>query len=125
MLQPCRHFNWRRRREAWLLPVPRFQETADSTSGKTRPGWQPQRRRVAMTAAPGNALVASRLHHPIAGILPMLNEGQLEELAADIAQHGLHDPITRYQGMILDGRAREEGCRRANVDPRYEIFEGS
>jgi N6-adenosine-specific RNA methylase IME4 len=55
----------------------------------------------------------------------MLNEGQLDALAADIAQHGQRQCITLYEGMILDGRGIDESCRRANVTARYETFEGS
>jgi hypothetical protein len=55
--------------------------------------------------------------HPISEILSMLDDGQLQALAADIAQHGLREPITLYQGMILDGRCREASCRIANSAP--------
>jgi hypothetical protein len=45
--------------------------------------------------------------HPAADMFPMMSEAELDELAADIAQHGLRVPIwfSAY-GELLDGRNR-------------------
>ncbi len=58
--------------------------------------------------------------HPAAELFPMMTEAELRQLAEDIKAHGLADPITMLDGMILDGRNRFEACKRAGVDLRYE-----
>ena len=63
-------------------------------------------------------------HHPIANVFPMLESAALRELADDIGQHGLLEPIIFYQGKILDGRNRDEACLIAGVEPRYVQFDG-
>jgi hypothetical protein len=53
-----------------------------------------------------------------------MTEGELEELADDLRANGLLDPITTYQGLILDGRNRFLACERAGVEPRFEEWDG-
>jgi ParB-like chromosome segregation protein Spo0J len=62
--------------------------------------------------------------HPLAEIFPLLEEGHLQELAADIRDHGLRQPIVTYQGLVLDGRNRLAACEIAGVEPRFEEFAG-
>jgi ParB-like chromosome segregation protein Spo0J len=53
---------------------------------------------------------------PIADIWPLMSEDQLESLAADIRENGLHTPIWRHKdGRIVDGRNRWLACKRAGV----------
>lgn len=49
--------------------------------------------------------------HPLANIFPMLESKQLVELANDIEQRGLIEPMTLYEGKILDGRNRYEAAK--------------
>jgi hypothetical protein len=42
--------------------------------------------------------------HAIAGIFPLLVGAELQSLADDIREHGLHEPIWRFEGTVLDGR---------------------
>lgn len=49
----------------------------------------------------------------------MMDEAGLRELAADIRQNGLLEPIILYDNMILDGRNRLAACKRVAVDPRF------
>jgi hypothetical protein len=44
--------------------------------------------------------------HPLANTFPMIEGTALEELKADIRNHGILEPIRLYQGLILDGRNR-------------------
>jgi hypothetical protein len=44
--------------------------------------------------------------HPLAATFPMIEGTALEELKADIRNHGILEPIRIFQGMILDGRNR-------------------
>ena len=62
--------------------------------------------------------------HPYADAWPMLGEDDLAELAADIAENGLRDPIVVYGGLILDGRNRYAACGQAGVDPDTVEFDG-
>jgi len=65
--------------------------------------------------------------HPISNIFPMMGEEDrdpLGELADNIRQNGLHQPIVLYQGQILDGRNRYLACGLAAVEPEYTEYEG-
>jgi N6-adenosine-specific RNA methylase IME4 len=63
-------------------------------------------------------------HHPLAGIIPMMDDVALETLTSDIATNGLHLPIVLLDEKILDGRNREIACENAGVAPRYETYQG-
>lgn len=52
--------------------------------------------------------------HPLANVLPLLEGAEFDRLVADIAEHGLHNPITVYDGKILDGRNRAPATLRAS-----------
>jgi hypothetical protein len=61
--------------------------------------------------------------HPAAELFPLMDDEALQKLADDIVAHGQHDPISLYEGKVLDGRNRQNACRIANVEPRYEVIE--
>jgi len=48
-----------------------------------------------------------------------------DELAIDIEERGLDEPILLYEGKILDGRNRYRACEKVGRVPRYETFEGT
>ena len=54
--------------------------------------------------------------HPAANIFP-LDADNIDELAANIKEHGLRDPIEILDGKIVDGRRRSLACRLAGVEP--------
>ena len=60
--------------------------------------------------------------HPIASIFPMLEERDLDALSDDIKAKGLTEPITLYEGKILDGRNRYLACDLAKVELRSDQF---
>src|SRR5262249_18836723 len=62
--------------------------------------------------------------HPLADVLPLIEGAEFDRLVADIREQGLLNPITMYEGKILDGRNRYRACRAAGVTPRYVEFEG-
>lgn len=65
-------------------------------------------------------------HHPIADLFPMLAEDELAELADDIKQRGLLQPIVLdAEGRILDGRNRLAACLQAGVEPTFEEYGGN
>lgn len=68
---------------------------------------------------------ASLNAHPVADLFPMLAEDELAELAADIKQRGLLQPIVLdTEGRVLDGRNRLAACRIAGVEPTFDKFDG-
>ena len=62
--------------------------------------------------------------HPIAALFPMLPEAELRDLADDIHQHGLQQPIVIQGDTLLDGRNRLAACELASVEPIYREYEG-
>lgn len=62
--------------------------------------------------------------HPAAALFPMLSEAELDALAADIAEHGQHEPIIiTAADLVLDGRNRLEACKRAKVEPEIQLWD--
>ncbi len=62
--------------------------------------------------------------HPAADIFPMLDEDELNELAADIKQNGLIHPLVVKDGVLIDGRNRREACRIADIIPMTVELDG-
>jgi ParB/RepB/Spo0J family partition protein len=64
--------------------------------------------------------------HPAADVFPMLDDDELEELAADIKANGLLMPLLvgqlNGQSVLVDGRNRREACRRAGITPNYTLL---
>lgn len=58
--------------------------------------------------------------HPAAKIFPLMSDDELRELARDIGEKGLLQPIMLFEGKVLDGRNRLLACRAAGVTPRFE-----
>jgi len=64
--------------------------------------------------------------HEYASLFPMCSEAEIQELAADIKQNGLRQPIViDADEKILDGRNRAAACKIAGVDPTYEPYVGT
>ena len=60
--------------------------------------------------------------HPLAAIWPMLNSAELADLANDIAENGLSQPIIiNGDGTLIDGRNRLAACESAGVDPLFVV----
>lgn len=71
--------------------------------------------------------------HPVAELFPMLPTGELADMAADIAERGLLQPITvcditnekgATETVILDGRNRYAACALAKVEPQFTTYDG-
>jgi ParB-like chromosome segregation protein Spo0J len=63
--------------------------------------------------------------HELATVFPLLEGGEYTALIDDIRTHGLLEPITLFEGKILDGRNRYRACLAAGVEPRFrEILFG-
>lgn len=66
--------------------------------------------------------------HPAADVFPMLEPEELQDLAEDIAEHGLRRPVLvadidgeRY---VVDGRNRLAACRLIGLEPDVEVVDG-
>ena len=63
--------------------------------------------------------------HPACAVFPALPDKDLQDLADDIRQNGLRDPITLTpDDLLLDGKARWDACGIAGVEPRTIIYDG-
>lgn len=63
--------------------------------------------------------------HPFANMFPMMSTSDLDELAADIREHGLKQKIILDQsGRVVDGRNRLAACHLAGVTPEFETIDG-
>jgi len=62
--------------------------------------------------------------HEFADIFPMMDNESFNNLKKDIKEHGLQDPITVYEGKILDGRNRYNACKQLKIKPKTEEYKG-
>lgn len=64
--------------------------------------------------------MTAREVHPVADLFPMLADDELRELAEDIKQRGLLQPVVLdAEGRVLDGRNRLAACELAGIEPRF------
>ena len=63
--------------------------------------------------------------HELALVFPPMTEPEFAALKEDIREHGQHEPITLYEGKILDGIHRYRACQELDREPRMVRFEGN
>jgi len=61
--------------------------------------------------------------HPIAELLPELDEDQLGALADDIEVNGQLEPVVLWDGKVIDGRNRVRACERVGVEIKTRDME--
>lgn len=79
-----------------------------------------------MVPAPGDSSpprTAIYTNHPAADIFPLMDEAAFALLKADIAEHGLLDSITVFDGQIIDGRNRYRACTELGISSFYDPLE--
>lgn len=57
--------------------------------------------------------------HPLSAAFPSMAATEQDALATDIKQHGQRDPITIYDGQILDGWHRYQACSTLEIEPMF------
>jgi hypothetical protein len=62
--------------------------------------------------------------HSAANIFPAMTAAEFGALKADIASHGLREPLWLYQGQILDGRHRARACSDLGIEPDVQEYAG-
>jgi ParB/RepB/Spo0J family partition protein len=66
--------------------------------------------------------------HPAADAFPMMEEEELGELAQDIKDNGLQQPLVIGEidsnPVLIDGRNRREACKRAGIVPHHVLLDG-
>lgn len=66
-----------------------------------------------------------RRYHEVANIFPLMTGADYDALKADIAEHGLREPIWLHpDGSIIDGRNRHRACIETGTPPRFETWNG-
>jgi len=63
--------------------------------------------------------------HPLCSLFPRMDAEAFNALRNDIDENGLRQPITLYDGMILDGGNRYRACLDVGVTPVFVEFAGS
>lgn len=73
----------------------------------------------------GNGASSEIEAHEYAKLFPMASDDELQEMAADIKERGLREPILMLDGKVLDGRNRLKACALAEVEPVFRDYAGS
>lgn len=63
--------------------------------------------------------------HPLAELMPAMTPESYENLKTSISINGLLQPISVYQGIILDGRHRFQACLDLDLQPAIEEWNGA
>lgn len=69
-------------------------------------------------------MTASYEMHELCTVFPLMNNEQFMVLVKDIRENGLLEPITLFEGKILDGRSRYTACVNAMIKPHFVEFGG-
>jgi hypothetical protein len=62
--------------------------------------------------------------HPLAALFPLMADDEYASLRDSIREQGLQEPITRYEGKVLDGRHRLRACDELSVEPIWQEYDG-
>lgn len=65
------------------------------------------------------------LDHELANLFPLMNDAEIQNLANDIQQNGLRNPIVLFENKILDGRNRYRACLKNNIEIKTINYSGT
>jgi len=68
-------------------------------------------------------MTATYTMHRLADVVPPMTGEEYAGLKADIKAHGLREPITLYEGKILDGKHRYRACRELGIPVKTRTLE--
>lgn len=63
-------------------------------------------------------------HHPLSAAFPAMSREDFESLKVDIKTNGQRDPITLYEGAVIDGWHRYMACSQLGITPKSEPLQG-
>ena len=63
--------------------------------------------------------------HELALVFPPMTGSEFAAFKEDIREHGQHEPITLYEGKILDGLHRYRACQELGREPSVVRFGGN
>jgi hypothetical protein len=72
----------------------------------------------------GQTIAGMKPFHELVSLFPPLSAEEKEKLRADIKKNGLLEPITIWDGKIIDGRHRAMACQELGIEPKYVEYEG-
>jgi hypothetical protein len=55
--------------------------------------------------------------HPVCEIFPPMSADEFDRLKADIKENGQREPITYWDGLLVDGRHRLRACQELEIEP--------
>ena len=61
--------------------------------------------------------------HPAAKLFPMMDEESYQRLKEDIREHGQQEPVTFFQGYLVDGRNRWRACEELGIECNSSEFD--
>lgn len=67
--------------------------------------------------------VANLTQHPLSAAYPAMEKSDFDALCADIKRVGLREPISVFEGQILDGWHRYNACMCENMPPQFVEFD--
>jgi hypothetical protein len=62
--------------------------------------------------------------HPLSAAFPDMDHEEFEELLSSIKAHGQREPITIFEGQVLDGWHRYRACQELDIGPMTTEFDG-
>ena len=70
-------------------------------------------------------MITSYHAHELALVFPPMTEPEFAAFKEDVREQGQREPITLYEGKILDGLHRYRACQELGLEPRVVRFEGN
>ena len=63
--------------------------------------------------------------HPLALLIPVMQEGDRSRLKEDIRIHGVNEALWLHEGKVLEGRTRYGICLELGIKPDFKAFKGA